>query len=98
VRPRAGGLSSGRLAFDLSINDLNKPQTIETPKNARPLSELRDLIQNGATGGNPVAPTSTTTEPANPPASAGDSKYLACIQKAGTSVAEIQKCAALVGQ
>jgi hypothetical protein len=95
IRPRAGGLSTGTLAFDLQIADLNQPQTITAPQNARPLSDLKQLISGGATGGSQTPPATTTT-PAAP--SGGGSKYLDCVNKAGTDVRAIQKCAALVGQ
>jgi hypothetical protein len=97
VRPRSGGLTTGTLGFDLAIADLNEPQDIVAPKNARPLSELQQLIAGGATGatgssgsGQQAAPTTTTPS--------GSSKYLDCISAAGSNVAEIQKCATLAGQ
>src|SRR6478672_5385476 len=51
IRSRAGGLSTGTLTFDLAINDLNKPQTITPPENARPLSDLQQLIAAGGSSG-----------------------------------------------
>lgn len=98
IRGRAGGLSTGTLTFDLSINDLNQPQTIRAPKNARPLSELKSLISGGATGATgagsgATAPTTTTPAP-----SGQSSKYLTCLSQAGSDVTKIQQCAAFVGQ
>jgi hypothetical protein len=93
VRSRAGGLSTGTVNFDLTIADLNEPQTIEAPKNARPLSELTRLIAGGATG---ATSSQTQTQPSG--SGTASSKYLDCISKAGSDVAEIQKCATLVGQ
>ena len=40
VQKRAGGLKDGKLDFELTIADLNRPQTIKTPTNARPLADL----------------------------------------------------------
>jgi len=97
IQPRAGGLKSGKLVFDLSIADLNQPQTITAPAHARPLSQLLALIGAGgaaSSSGAAPAPAPTTTTPAP----AGSSKYLTCITQAGNDVAKIQKCAALVGQ
>jgi hypothetical protein len=94
VRPRAGGLTTGTLGFDLTISDLNRPQRIAEPKNARPLSELKQLIAGGATGA--TAPQTSTTPSAAP--SGGSSKYLDCIAAAGSDVAKIQQCATLAGQ
>lgn len=98
IRGRAGGLSTGTLTFDLSINDLNQPQTIETPKKARPLSELKALISGGATGATGTG-TGTTAPTTTTPAAAGQSsKYLTCLSKAGSDVAKLQQCAAFVGE
>lgn len=97
VRPRAGGLTTGRLTFDLTISDLNEEQTIAEPKNARPLADLQRLIAGGATGATGSAGTgSATPQPAGPPGES--SEYLDCITAAGNDVAEIQKCATLAGQ
>jgi hypothetical protein len=98
VRSRAGGLSTGTLSFDLTISDLNETQKISEPTNARPLSELKQLIAGGATGA-----TGTTTTPqatTSPSASGGGSSdaYLQCVSAAGSDVAEIQKCATLAGK
>lgn len=93
VRSRAGGLSTGTVDFDLTIADLNEPQTIEAPQNARPLSELQQAL--GGTVADSGAATTTTPQASTPTTS---SKYLDCIEAAGSDVAEIQKCAALAGQ
>lgn len=100
VRPRAGGLTSGTLTFDLTISDLNEDQTIAEPENARPLADLQQLIAGGATGATPQTGTgaSTTPAPAPAPSSGESSEYLDCITAAGNDVAEIQKCATLAGQ
>ncbi len=101
VRPRAGGLSTGTLTFDLTISDLNEPQTIAEPKNARPLAELQGLFGGGATGATNGTQPTTPAAPAAPPSAAPtgeSSEYLECITAAGNDVAEIQKCATLAGQ
>ena len=43
-RAKAGGLSSGTVALDLTLTDLNQPQTITPPANAKPLSGLTGLL------------------------------------------------------
>jgi hypothetical protein len=98
VRPRAGGLTTGTLSFDLTIADLNEDQTIAEPKNARPLSELQQLIAGGATGATDSGQGSSGSNQAAPATSGGGSEYLDCISAAGSDVAEIQKCATLAGQ
>jgi hypothetical protein len=93
----AGGLQSGELRFNLTIADLNGDQKIDAPQGARPLSELRSALSALQGGGAAPAP-SDTAPPATtttPPASASPD-YLQCVQKAGTDVAKVQKCAALV--
>jgi hypothetical protein len=87
AQKQAGGLKSGELRFDLTIADLNKDQAIEAPAGARPFSELQSQLSalQGGTG-------STTTTPSG----GAPSAYLDCVQKAGTDLAEVQKCASLV--
>jgi len=94
VRGRAGGLSTGTLSFDLAINDLNQPQTITAPTNARPLSELGGVLSGGLSG----AAGSGGSAPSTAPPSGSSSKYLTCVKEAGTDVQKIQQCAALAGQ
>jgi hypothetical protein len=103
IRKRAGGLSTGTLTFDLAIDDLNQPQTITPPENARPLSELQELIAGGGAGGGSSDATPdaapTTTTPTAPPAETGTggSEYLDCVNRAGSDVRELQECAELAG-
>jgi hypothetical protein len=87
AQKQAGGLKSGELRFDLTIADLNKDQAIEAPAGARPFSELQSQLSalQGGTG------SATTT-----PSGGAPSAYLDCVQKAGTDLAEVQKCASLV--
>jgi hypothetical protein len=105
VRPRAGGLTTGTLTFDLTIADLNEDQTIAEPKDARPIAELQQVLGGAAAGGaasggsGSGAEQPATAEPAPAPSAAGgSSEYLECITAAGNDVAEIQKCAGLAGQ
>jgi hypothetical protein len=98
----AGGLKSGELRFDLTIADLNEDQKIDAPSGARPFSELQSALaalQGGGTASGTATTPSTTTPSAGtttPPATGAPSAYLDCVQKAGTDLAEVQKCAALV--
>jgi hypothetical protein len=92
VQKTAGGLTSGELRFDLTLADLNADQSIPEPKGARPLSELQQALAT-LTGGS--ASSSTSTTPATPPAG-GSGRYEDCVQKAGTDIAKVQQCAALV--
>lgn len=100
VRPRAGGLQTGKLTFDLTISDLNEPQEIAEPKNARPLADLQQLVGGGATGATGGQPSGgqAPAPAAGAPSGAESSEYLDCITAAGNDVAAIQKCATLAGQ
>lgn len=84
----AGGLKSGELRFDLTIADLNKGQSINAPAGARPFSELQSQI--AALQGAGTSSTATT------PSGSAPSAYLDCVQKAGSDLAQVQKCAGLV--
>lgn len=46
VRATAGGLTTGSLAFDVTVTDLNQDQSITAPPNARPFSELQPLLSS----------------------------------------------------
>jgi hypothetical protein len=94
----AGGLKSGELRFNLTIADLNSDQTIAAPSGARPFSELQNALAALQGGGTSSAPATTTPSAgsATPPAAGAPPAYLQCVQKAGTDIAQVQKCAALV--
>ena len=101
LQSRAGGLQTGTLNFGVAFAERNKPQTIKTPANARPYSDLAALQGGGATAGTGGA---TTTPAPAPSASTGtaatgpDAAYYSCMAKAGNDVAKMQQCAALVGK
>lgn len=80
-------LDTGTLDLRVTYSDLDQPQAIEAPKDARPLSELTAVLQQAlGTGG---GGTSTT-----PQGSGGNNaQYLDCLQKAGEDVAKVQTCA-----
>ncbi len=94
----------GRIRFDLAIAGLNQSQPIGPPANPRPLSELtaalavlgnqRAGVGAGGTATTPAAPATTTPESG----AAGASSYDACITAAGSELAKVQQCAALLGR
>jgi len=93
VRPAARGLGTGRLGFDLVISELNEKQEIAAPKTSRPLSDLTRGGATGATG----APAPQAAPDAAPAAPGGvGSEYNACLEAAGSELAEVQKCAPLL--
>lgn len=95
---KSAGLTKGTIGLDLVISGLNEEQTITAPKSSRPLSELTQGVAGGATGASgaagtaaPSAPAPSTVDPDSP-----QGKFDACLGKAGSSVAEAQKCAPLL--
>jgi len=93
----AGGMKSGELRFNLTIAGLNTDQSVKAPSGARPFSELQTALAALQGGGATTTP--STTPPAGTtaqPSAGAPSAYLDCVQKAGTNIAEVQKCAALV--
>ena len=99
ARSSVGGLSTGTVNFNITLEGVNKDQSVAAPSGAtRPLSELLSRFGlNGLTAGEgssgSSSGTSTTTTPATSTAS---KKYLDCLQKAGQDLTEVQKCASLL--
>jgi len=95
AQKKAGGLKSGELRFDLTLADLNKDQSIKTPSGARPFSELQSQLAalQGGTSPSSASPSAGT---ATTPSGGAPSAYLDCVQKAGTDLTKVQKCASLV--
>ncbi|TML06528.1 MAG: hypothetical protein E6G41_06865 [Actinobacteria bacterium] len=95
----AGGLKSGELRFDLTIADLNKAQAINAPAGARPFSELQSQIaalQGGSGSSSSASSSASASGTATTPSGSAPSAYLDCVQKAGSDLAQVQKCASLV--
>jgi hypothetical protein len=80
-------LNNGSLDLRVTYSDLDQPQTIEAPKDARPLSELTEALQQALGTGS--GGTSTTPQGSG----ANNAQYLECLQKAGQDVAKVQACA-----
>jgi hypothetical protein len=109
AQSKAGGLKSGHLTGDLTLADLNAKQTINPPANARPLSDLTSALNGLIGGGSSSGSGSSGSGSSGSSGSSGasgsgsssgtsSSKYLQCLQQAGSDLAKVQKCAALVGQ
>jgi hypothetical protein len=95
VQKDVQGLKSGDIDFSIEVSNVNKPQQIQAPKNARPLKELQQQL--GATGfgslgsrsGGRVGGAGNTTDTAT------QQRYLKCVQKA-SGTEELRKCADLL--
>jgi hypothetical protein len=81
-------LDTGTLDLRVTYSDLDQPQTITAPKDARPMSELTTALQQALGTGTGGGGTSTTPQGSG----AGNAQYLACLQKAGDDVAKVQTC------
>ena len=107
LKSQASGLEGGTIELTAEIADVNKPQTIATPTNAKSLSELQTLLQAsplGALGGSSGSSGGTSTTPQTGTSGSGGStgdtqtaqKYLDCMQKANGDTTASQKCAELL--
>jgi hypothetical protein len=94
LQQAAGGMKSGELRFNLTIADLNHDQSVKPPSGPRPFSELQNALAALQGGGSTATAPAATTPTA--PSSGANAAYLQCVQKAGTDIAKVQKCAALV--
>jgi hypothetical protein len=98
-RAQLGGLESGTLSFSIEFADVGKPQTINAPTNAKPLSELTAQLGGlgGVLGGATSSGSGSSGSGSSGPSSAALQKYSDCLRKANPSKpAELQKCAALL--
>lgn len=98
---KEAGLSSGKVDLEYAVSDLNKPQTIEEPSNARPVSELNAALQalglnlggRGSSGGTSTTPQSGTSTTPSP-----SQAYLTCLEQAGEDSAKVSECSKLLTQ
>lgn len=105
IEPTSGGVKSAKVDLSLEIDDLNQPQTITPPANAKPLSDLTSQLSGlgllGGLGGGagsavPGSGGSSGGSPSSAEAQKRIQQYTQCLQKAGNSVAEAQKCATVL--
>ncbi len=105
----SGTPKSAQIAFSLELQELNKPQTISTPANPKPLNELLGQLGGllggagggalgGALGGAGSSSSGSGGSGSTPSASqqAKVQKYATCIQNAGGDVTKAQACASLL--
>src|SRR3954449_10316158 len=90
---QVGGLKDGTLSFSIEFADVGKPQTINAPASAKPLSELTSQLGGlgaalggvtggGATSGGSGSGSSGSGSGSNGPSAAALQKYSQCLQKA----------------
>lgn len=102
---KKAGLSSGKVDLEYGISDLNTPQTIEEPSNARPIAELNQALGalglnlGGASGGSKSSGKSSTTPQQGTSTTASPSQaYLDCLEQAGDDPAKVSECSKLLTQ
>jgi hypothetical protein len=104
LKDQANGLTTGRVALVFSIAQLNQAQKVTKPAGARPISELRSVLQQsgllGSSSSTSTTPSNTATTPsgsdtATTPAPSTDpqSEYQGCLADAGNDLAKVQACA-----
>ena len=90
--------TSGTVAFDLSITDLNEDQDVTEPTNAKPFDELLGQLGGLGLGGAALGGSGGSSEPA--PSGGGSSddleKFSQCITEAGEDVEKARKCSDLL--
>ncbi len=92
-----GSTETATVNFTLELDDLNQPQTITGPANARPLTELLSQF-SGLLGSTGLSGSSSGSSSSSGTGSASIDKYTKCLTDAGSDVAKAQKCAALLGK
>jgi hypothetical protein len=105
-----GGLSSAQILFSLQYADLNQPQTIVAPSSVAPFTQFQSKLQailasiqsalgGAATGsGTSGSTTGTNGSPTNTTSAGNLSNYSQCLQAAGSNIAKMQQCAALLNK
>lgn len=106
---KEAGLAGGKVDLEYGISDLNKPQTIEEPSNARPIAELNSALQAlgidlGASGSGSGSEssggqgTSTTPKEGTSTTPSPSQAYLDCLEDAGEDSAKVSECSKLLTQ
>ena len=100
AQQRANGLKGGDLTLDAKIADLNQPQTVTAPVNAKPFSDLSSALSGlgalGALSGGGTSGSSSGSSGTTGGNSAKIQAYAQCVQQAGSDVAKAQGCAKLL--
>jgi hypothetical protein len=104
---RANGLKSGKLSLDIELAEVNRPQAVHAPANAKPFSELRNALGGLAglgglvSGGGGTTSGSGASQGTPSTGSAGSASpavqaYAQCVAAAGGDVSKTQNCAGLL--
>jgi hypothetical protein len=89
--------SSGRVAFDISITDLNEDQDIAEPADAKPFNDLLEQFGGGGLGALGGGGSGSGGSSSGAGGSAEDlERFSDCIAKAGEDTAKARKCSELL--
>jgi hypothetical protein len=89
--------TTGTVAFDVSITDLNEDQEIAEPADAKPFDELLSQLGGLGLGGLGASGGGASGSGSGSGTSADDlEKFSQCIEEAGNDAAKAQECSALL--
>jgi hypothetical protein len=92
----------GDVRLDLTIGALNEEQQIKEPTGAKPLEELTQQfgleLPGAISGSGSGGASGGSGSSGGQSGGANSSKYLDCVNSAGSDVAKLQQCADLIGQ
>jgi len=87
-------LTTGHVKLTLQFDDLNEPQDITAPADAKSITGLLSALGAGSTPGSGAGATPpSATSPSTTTPGAPNQRYLDCVQAAGNDIAKAQDCA-----
>jgi hypothetical protein len=95
----AGSDTSGTVAFDISITDLNEDQDIAEPADAKPFSDLVSQLGGlglGAASGGSSESGGSSSDDTGGSSTEDLEKFSKCIEDAGEDVEKARKCSELI--
>ena len=93
----AASKTSGTVAFDVSIADLNEDQEIAEPADAKPFDQLLGQLGGLGLGAGGAAGSGSGSGSAGGGTSSDDlEKFSKCIEDAGNDVEKARKCSELI--
>jgi hypothetical protein len=87
------------MRFYITIANINKYNSFAAPGAPLPFSELQSqlaALQGTTSSGQTQTTPQTNSGTSSLPSGGAPPKYLECVSKAGTDIAQVQKCASLV--
>jgi hypothetical protein len=90
--------TSGTVAFDVSISDLNEDQDIAEPADAKPFDQLLSQLGGLGLGGASGSGSGSSDDSAGAPGDSGADleAFSKCIEEAGDDVAKARECSELI--